>query len=198
MDPSKPRFLGQWSSRGPVPPTAECWPEVWATPSPRPGTGQARCPQWPGSTFPCTASAEQLLTQQLESWVGQYCQWGVGGRYQNLAAMPETKTRPRCRGRAQESQAGCLKGNLIPISSSLPGEPVPSPQASSVALGLWGQTITGATVVTSASGQLLPLAPDRPVRPPSTSRLGPGSQFLRTGESTTLGSLPLVSFSQLR
>lgn len=103
--------------RAPSAPTAECWPEVWATPSSRPGASWTECPhalQWPGSTFPCTTSAERLLTQQLESWACQYCQWGVGGRYQNLAAMPETKTRPRCRGRAQGSQAEVSQRKLDP------------------------------------------------------------------------------------
>lgn len=78
------------------------------------------------------SSAEQLPTQLLGSWAGQCSQWGVGGRYQNLAAVPETKARPR--GRVQRAEAGCLGGNQILVSSSVPGKPVPSPQAGWVAL----------------------------------------------------------------
>ena len=99
-----PSNQGFWAQRSPHPPPAKCRPEVLAW------SWSGRVPTSPattGSAFPCTTSAEWLRTQQLESWAGQYCQQGVGGRYQNLAAVPETKTRPRWGGgRAQGSQAG--------------------------------------------------------------------------------------------
>lgn len=140
-DPFKPSSLGQWPSRGA--PTAGCWPEARTTPSPSPGAGQAGCPhapQWLGSTFMCTSSAERLLTQQLRELGRPVQPAGCGW------AVPKLGSSARNQGPAQmcvcvggwtrlwRAKLG-VSGNRILVSLFLPGKPVPGPQAGLVALG---------------------------------------------------------------
>lgn len=165
-DPFKPSSLGQWPSRGA--PTAGCWPEARTTPSPSPGAGQAGCPhapQWLGSTFMCTSSAERLLTQQLRELGRPVQPAGCGW------AVPKLGSSARNQGPAQmcvcvcggghdsggPSWASQGTGSLLACSCQANQFLVPKP-----AWWLWGQQITGATVVAPALGKPLRPTPGRP------------------------------------
>lgn len=111
-----------------------------------------------------------------------------------MAAVPETKARPKCRGGLKRAKAGASErtGSLLAHPCWANQFPVPKPAG-----WLQGQLITGATVVATTLGQPLPPAPSRPLSSPaalrlSSSPLGPGSQFTRTVVSSPHLALPVV------
>lgn len=98
---------------------------------------------------------------------------GSGWAVPKLGSCARNQARPR--GRVQRAEAGCLGGNQILVSSSVPGKPVPSPQAGWVALRPADHRCPCCSCCLRAASPP-PGAPRLPSCP-GHSRLSPGSQL---------------------